>query len=560
MAPDISPERIAGSQRPLRTVTFYKDVAPIIYEHCAVCHRPGQTAPFSLLEYTDVRKRAQDIAKITQRRIMPPWLPEPGYGVFAGERRLSEAQIDVIQRWVAEGGREGNVADAPRRPQWIEGWQLGKPDLVVSMAQPYELAAAGPDVYRNFVVPVPLTKRRFVRAAEFRPGNPGIVHHAFIKIDRSGESRRLDEQDPDPGFDFMATPAAAQIPEGHFLGWTPGRVASAEREDLAWPLDPGMDLVLQLHLRRSGKPETLQSEIGLFFTDRPPTQTPFKLFLTSRAIDLPAGAKDCVITDSFPLPADVDVLAVLPHAHYLGKEMRAQAVLPNGATNWLLLIKDWNFNWQSDYRYANPVFLPKGTVISMQFTYDNSADNIRNPNQPPKRVTYGPQTTDEMAELWLQVLPRRREDLAALVDQFQARMLNVWRGQHELALRLSPNDPAAHQGLGAALLGTGEFGEAAAHLRRAIELKPELEDAHFYLGYLLRKQKQLSGAAQAYQQVLRLNPTNHQAHGNLGLVLLELGNLAEAEVQFENALRIFPNDAIARQNLEFARRAKAGKK
>jgi tetratricopeptide (TPR) repeat protein len=238
--------------------------------------------------------------------------------------------------------------------------------------------------------------------------------------------------------------------------------------------------------------------------------------------------------------------------------MRAVAALPSGATNWLLLIKDWNFNWQTDYRYASPVFLPKGTVISMQFTYDNSAGNIRNPNNPPKRVTYGPQATDEMAELWLQVLPRRREDFRALVDLFQSRMPAIWRGHHELQLRLNPNDPAAHLGLGAALLGTGEFDKAAAHLRRAAELKPDLEEAHFYLGYILRKQKSLSDAALAYQQVLRLNPTNHEAHGNLGLVCLEQGNLADAEVEFESALRIFPGDAIARRNLEFVRRAKVG--
>lgn len=558
IAPNKPAESTSITGGATRTVTFYKDVAPILYSNCAACHRAGQAAPFSLLDYADVRKRASDIAKLTRQRLMPPWLPEPGHGAFADERRLAQTQIDVLQQWAADGAPEGNPSDAPPRPRWVEGWQLGAPDLVVRMLQPYELAADGPDVYRNFVVPAALNKRRFVRAVEFRPGNAAIVHHAFIKVDRTGESRRLDEQDPEPGFSFMVTPTGAQIPEGHFLSWTPGRVASTEREDLAWPLDPGTDLVLQLHLRRSGKPETVQSEVGLFFTDRPPTQTPFSLLLTSRAIDLAPGAKDYQITDSLQLPVDVEVLAVLPHAHYLGREMRALAVLPNGATNSLLLIKDWNFNWQTDYRYANPVFLPKGTMISMQFAYDNSADNIHNPNQPPKRVTYGPQATDEMAELWLQILPRRREDFRALVDLFQSRMPAIWRGHHELSLRLNPNDPAAHLGLGAALLGTGELDKAVVHLRRAVELKPDIEEAHFYLGYILRKQKSLSEAALAYQQVLRLNPTNHEAHGNLGLVFLEQGNLGGAEVQFENALRIFPDDAIARRNLEFVRRAKVG--
>ena len=308
--PDPSPEIKSISRQFARAVTFNKDVAPILYKHCAACHRASQPAPFSLLEYADARKHASDMAKVTKQRLMPPWLPEPGYGMFEDERRLTEEQIQVIQQWVADGSPEGDPSDAPARPRWVEGWQLWKPDLVVSMPQPYELGAEGPDVYRNFVVRVPLTQRRFVRSVEFRPGNPGIVHHAFIKVDRTGESRRLEELDPEPGFSFMETPGGAQIPEGHFLGWSPGRVASMEREDLAWPLHPGTDLVLQIHLRRSGKPESLQSEVGLYFTDRLPTQIPFKLFLTSRAIDLAPGTKDFEIKDSLRLPVDVDLLAV----------------------------------------------------------------------------------------------------------------------------------------------------------------------------------------------------------------------------------------------------------
>jgi mono/diheme cytochrome c family protein len=531
-------------------VTFYKDIAPILFRHCSTCHRPGQAAPFALIDYAEARKHAKDIVTVTHERRMPPWLPEPGFPKFANERRLSDQEIDTLQRWHAAGTPPGNPADSPPRPQWKEGWQLGPPDLIVRMPRSYELTPDGPDLYRNFVVPIPLRTNRYVRAVEFRPDNARIVHHTFIKVDRSGESRKLEGQDGVPGFAYMMTPSAAQIPEGHFLGWTPGQVVMVEPEELAWHLEPGTDLVLQMHLRRSGKTETLQPEVGLYFTDRAPTKSPFKLLLTSRAIDIGPGNTNYLVTDQCRLAADVDLLAILPHAHYLGREVEGIAVLPDGSEQPLLRIRNWDFNWQSDYRYAQPLFLPKGTLISARFRYDNSEGNPANANHPPRRVTYGPQSSDEMCELWLQVLPRKREDTAALASESQARMLRVFQGQNELALKLNPDDPVAHRQLGGILLGTGDFPGAMAHLQRAIELNPQDEDAHFYLGRLLRQQRRNSAAVREYEQVLAINHTNYQAHGNLGLIFLQQGDLDKAQQHFEAALTIFPEDKIARQNLE----------
>lgn len=546
--------------RPKGTLTFNKDVAPIIFNYCGGCHRPKQSAPFSLLTYQEVKKRAQQITEVTQRRFMPPWLPEIGYGEFAEERRLSAEQIGLIEQWVAEGAREGVASDLPSMPKWTVGWQLGEPDLVVKMTQPYTLPPEGKEVYRNFVIPIPISAARHVKAVEFQPGNQKIVHHAFLKVDRTPQSRRLDEQDPEPGFNFMTTPDSAQIPEGYFLSWQPGRMASKSPEGLAWTLDKGTDLVLQLHMYPSGKPEMIESSVGFYFTDIAPTNSPFKVLLTSRALDIPAGQKNYTVKDEFVTPVDLDVLAILPHAHYLGKQMQGVATLPDGTKKWLLLINQWDFSWQSDYRYSKSVFLPKGTVISMHFTYDNSAENTRNPHHPPQRITYGPQTVDEMAELWLQVLPRKKADLTVLIRSFQEKMLKVFQEQSEQLLRIDSNNADAHNGLAKSKLGQGKDLEALNHFRAAAVIRPDFEEPHFYMGFILRKQRKLMEARAEYESVLRINSTNFEAHGNLGLIFLEQRNLDQAEVHFQSALRINSDDAIARKNLDAVLKARAAAK
>jgi len=537
-------------------LTFNKDIAPIVFSRCAGCHRPDQAAPFSLLNFQDVKKRAKQIEEVTSKRYMPPWLPEPGIVDFANERRLSADELGMIQQWVSEGAAEGDAADLPPAPKRTEGWQLGEPDLVVKMPRAYTLPPEGKDVYRNFVIPIPISETKHVKAVEFLAGSLKTVHHAFLKVDPTRESQRLDDQDPEPGFNFMITPITAQIPEGHFLSWTPGRIAPDESEELAWRLEKGTDLVLQLHMRPTGKPETIQAAVGFHFTNRASTNTPFKILLTSRALDIPAGEKDYRLKDAFTLPIDVELRAVLPHAHYLGKEMRGVATLPDGTKQPLLQIKNWDFNWQSDFRYARPIFLPKGTTLSMEFSYDNSASNERNPNHPPRRVTYGPETADEMAELWFQVLLRRKDDLPALVQAFQRKTLAVRLDQYAWAARTKPNEPETRNELGKALLGLGRDAEAVSQFQMAAALRSEFEEPHFLLGYLFRKQKKLGEARREYEHVLRINPTNHEAHGNLGLVFLELGQLDQAEVQFQNALRVNPADAVARRNLDVVLEAK----
>jgi hypothetical protein len=537
-------------------VTFNKDIAPILFQNCSTCHRPGQSGPFSLLTYGDVQKRAPQIAEVTQKRYMPPWLPEPGHGDFINARRLSDAQINLIQKWAADGALEGNPADLPAPPKWPEGWQLGKPDLVVQMPTPYTLPAKGKDVYRNFVIPIPVSSRKYVSAVEFNPGNPRVVHHAFIDVDLTRQSRREAEKESSPGFDGMLLPQSAQMPGGQLLGWQPGKQPYRGSKGLAWVLESETDLVLQLHMQPSGKPETVQPSVAFYFTDQAPTNTAFRLNLTRLEIDIPPGATNYAVEQSYVLPIDVELLRISAHTHYLGKELTGDATLPDGKRKSLLLIKDWDFNWQGDYEYARPVFLPKGTKLGMRYTFDNSTNKVQNPNNPPKRVTYGLNTTDEMAELWLQVLPRNPREREILAKDFSEYLTRTLVEYYTSSLQTNPNDAGVHTKLGRALIYQGRIPEALEHLRTAVRLNPEDDKAHYDLGFIYLRLGKLIEAQQAFETVIRIRPDDYQAHGSLGSVFLRQRDLQHAEECFARAVQLNPDDGIAARNLERVRQAK----
>ena len=533
--------------RPRGQLTFNRDIAPILHRNCAPCHRPGQPAPFTLSNYADARKHANDIVSVTQKRYMPPWLPERGYGEFVGERRLSAEEMGMIQQWVREGAIEGDPANLPPAPQWTEGWRLGDPDLVLTLPEPYLLDAEGNDVYRNFVVPIPVDSARYVRAFEFHPGNRS-VHHVRLLLDNTQQCRRLEAQEQKPGFAGMNVPA--RFPPGHMLTWTPGRVPSAEPDGLAWALETNTDLVVQLHLQRTGKPELLRPTIGFYFTGQPPAKNPFLLGVVCQSIDIPPGAKAYTIERSFELPASVTTLAVLPHAHYLAKELRAFATLPDGTRKWLIFIPHWDFNWQEEYRCADPVFLPKGSTVTMRYSYDNSADNPRNPHRPPRRVTFGPQSIDEMGELWLQVLAENTNDLALLARDYKLWGLRETAAYFENRLRTRPDDAAAHVGLAKALGPLGQEVEAFEHFQLAASLDPDLVEPHYYLGMILANQRRWKEARTEFEQALRLNPEHARAHTGVGVVMLQQGDLDQAARHLQSALRLNPGDALARDKLQ----------
>jgi len=329
------------------TPTFNHDVAPILYEKCATCHRPGQVAPFPLLTYDDARRRAGLLAIVTAKRYMPPWKAAPGYGHFQDERRLTDAQIAIIGEWARNGTPEGDPKDKPAPPQFASGWLSGKPDDVVTMTQPFHIPADGRDVFQCFVIPLNFPSDRYVKTVEFHPGNPLVVHHALFFLDGSGEARRLDAATPEPGYSCFGGP---QIQPS---GGPPG---------VAQTIGRGTDLVIQIHYPPSGKPEIDQSSLGLTFGERPDKGLA-NMLMGTRKIDLAPGDAHQEVTDWAVVPENVELIGIVPHAHLLCKEMKVDARLPDGKVEPLIWIKDWDFNWQGQYRYAEPVDLPKGTRI-----------------------------------------------------------------------------------------------------------------------------------------------------------------------------------------------------
>lgn len=383
---------------PPEPVTFAKDVAPILFGNCATCHRPGEVAPFPLLSYKDAKRRAGQIADVTGSRFMPPWLPTAGHGDFAGERRLSDAQVATLRAWADAGAPEGDPKDLPPAPTFTEGWALGEPDLVVRMPDKYTLKAEGRDVFRVFVFPLNLTEDKYVTAIDFRPANRKVVHHALLFTDSRGQARQLDARDPGPGYG-RGGGGVGISPTGGLGGWAPGVTPRHLPDGVARVLTKGSDLVVQVHFHPSGKEEHERSTVGLYFAKKEPQRLAFSLPKGMRRsqLDIAAGKKDFAMTDSFTLPTEANVVGIFPHAHLLCKEIKVDATLPDGRQQPLIWIKDWDWNWQDEFRYTSNVLLPAGTRIDQRYVFDNSADNPRNPNQPPKRVTWGEQTADEMA-------------------------------------------------------------------------------------------------------------------------------------------------------------------
>jgi tetratricopeptide (TPR) repeat protein len=567
---------------PARQVTFNKDVAPIVYQYCAPCHHSGGTGPFPLVSYTDVRKHASQIVAVTQRRYMPPWPPEAGYGDFVGARRLTERQLQTISEWVKDGAPEGDPEAAPPAPHFTTEWQMGKPDLILRMRQPFRMPAAGSDIFRNFVIPTGLRQTRYVRGLELRLNHPQVIHHANIVLDRTQSLRKRDGEDGQPGFPGMdiITEAAANTfdPDSHFLFWKPGTVLRPEPDEMSWKLDPETDLILNLHLQPTGREEWVDAEIGLYFAARPPTRLPILVQLEhDGAIDIPPGDRDFAVTDHLLLPVDVSVLAIYPHAHYLGKVVEAWAILPDGTRRWLIRIPDWDINWQAVYEYRQPVLLPKGTRVEMRITYDNSSANPRNPNHPPKRVRTGDRAEDEMGHVWLQLLPqgtgeaaqqarlsieeavmrRRLEKYPAdFVAHYNLGAVLQFRGNltdaiacYRDALRIEPENAAARNSLGAALLMEDRVPQAIEQFRETLLIDPTYLNARYNLARALAISGDLDGAAHAYRTFLEIKPDDAGAQAGLGTIEFLQHHYPEALRHFQEAARLNPNDADIQANL-----------
>lgn len=528
--------------------TFARDIAPLVHANCAPCHRPGNIAPFSLLTYDDVRAHAADVLAAIESREMPPWLPEAGGIRFSNARGLTDAQVAVVRRWVGDGTPRGSEADAPPPPTFTDGWQLGTPDLVVRLPEAYTLKAGQADVFRNFVVPVRLSKTVYVRGVEFRPDRPASIHHAVIGVDASGESRRLDAADPEPGYEGMFSDEF-HSPDGHFIGWTPGRTPALESPDMAWRLEPGTDLVVQMHMLPGTAAVPLQPSLAIYFSDRPPTVTPFMVKLTSTEIDIPPGAADVVVEDAYTLPVDVEAISVYPHAHYLARAITGVADLPSGERIPLLTIRNWDFHWQEFHRYESPVALPSGTTLRMTIVYDNTAGHQPAAGTPPRRVRYGPRSSDEMADLWFQVLPRRSSELPVLARDFVRRRTESRIAAAERAVRGAPGEAGLHDLLGTRYLAAGRLADAVREFQQALTLDPSSPEATNNLGVALLQGGRAAAAVPFLRRAVAARQGDPRVYFNLGNALRDSGQASGAYAAFERALALQPDAADVLNNL-----------
>ena len=616
-SPALALALLACSAAQCETPTFARDIAPIIYAKCAACHHAGGAGPFPLLSYDDAKKHARQIAAVTASGFMPPWPPQKGYGDFRDERSLTREQIQLIADWVKAGAPEGDPSNLPKPPTYQGVWQLGQPDLILKSQRGFTVPAGGPDVFWNFVFKpelktsaqgdcgplcalretsaqgdcgplCALSKTRYVRALEIRPnGSAGgrNVHHANLLIDRMGSlvRQKADLQNGFPGMDLIISENPFD-PASHLLFWSAGTMPAPEPENMPWRLDPGNLLVLNTHMQPSGKPEVVQPEIGLYFTDKPPTRFPLIIEMEDDdALNIPPGAKNFVVSDDFQVPVDTEILAIRPHAHYLGKVLEAYATLPDKTRKWLIRIPDWNPDWQETYRYKQPVFLPAASVISMRYSYDNSAENPRNPNYPPKRVQTGNRATDEMSHLWLQVLPvgagdRRRALQEALARHKLARHPDDFSAQLNLgailmsrldmqgavsalkqAVHIDPKRPEAHDMLGSAMLSLGFGGEAKQQFELALAADPDYINARYNLARVLARERKFDEAAAQFERVARAFPDSARIQDEYGVLLAHSGRRAEALKQFDAALAIDPKYDDARKNRDELTRQSASR-
>ncbi len=464
------------------TVTFNKDIAPIIHEKCAGCHRPGQAGPFSLLTYEDVAKRARTIDAVIDSGYMPPWKPVDHDIKFINERRLTDPQKQKFKDWLA-GGKPKGSGKPPAVPEFNDSWSLGKPDMVVEMLGEFKVPAAGKDIYRSFVFPLQLENDKWVKAIEYRPTATSSVHHAIFFADTSGNARRMNGSDGAPGIagmSFLAAPSpsnkidndpqTSQSGLGQFLsnvrrlqsglieapfatafgsglgGYVPGSTPTRLPGDLAMLLPTGSDIVMQTHFHPSGKPETEQGKLAIYFADEAPSKKMVNIQIPAMfgigvGLKVPAGEKNYRISESFRLPTDIQLVSIGAHAHYICREAAMTATLPNGEKMVLLEIDDWDLDWQDRYYFKKQLILPAGTILTSELTYDNSADNPENPNSPPQEIRWGRESGDEMGSVSLQAIAVSESKRPELQKSIRKYMLgSIMQGDFiELLMQLDTN-------------------------------------------------------------------------------------------------------------------------
>lgn len=423
-------------------VTFAEPIASIVFSHCSACHRPGQAGPFSLLTYADVSQRSETIQAVIRDSYMPPWKPIHTGLEFSNDRRLSDQEKEQINAWVAAGCPEGDKSKTPKAPNFPDGWSLGTPDLIVQMDRPFQIPADGPDLYRSFVFPVGLPTDKWIKAIEVRPTARGAVHHALFFLDVDGVAKEQKSADSQPGFagmNFMKARGNAleRMPESlarGLGGYVPGATPNKLPGDLARFLPKGSDIIMQTHFHPIGKPQSEQAQLGLYFADRAPKQllVPVQmppLFGMGAGIDIDAGDANYLLHDEYELPIDIVGFEIGGHAHYICKKMKMVATPPGGTPFELLRIEDWDLDWQDQYLFKSPVSLTKGTKLTVDIIYDNSDQNPENPFTPPRPISWGRESTDEMGSITMLAIAKNESERAFFEQDIKTRTRESLRGR-----------------------------------------------------------------------------------------------------------------------------------
>ena len=358
------------------TVTFTRDVAPILYKSCVECHRPGEIAPMPLVTYQDARPWAKSIRDYVASRRMPPWPADPSHEHFANDRRLAEREISTIVAWVNAGAPKGDDRDLPPAPRFVEGWSIGQPDLVLQMSQEFEVPAEGVVPYKYFTVPTNLTEDKWVTAAEFRPGNRAVVHHIIGFIQ-------------EPGKKFGEGP---QLSLG---GTAPGDPPKRFPKGTAKRLKAGSSIVFQVHYTPNGEAVRDRSSVGIIFAREPVEKTVLAAAVLNARFAIPPGDANYEVKSSWTAKEDVTVLNLMPHMHVRGKDFTYTVTFPDGRKEVILRVPRYDFNWQLTYDFKQPLRLPAGSRVDCVAHFDNSAANKSNPD-PAKEVRWGDQTWEEM--------------------------------------------------------------------------------------------------------------------------------------------------------------------
>lgn len=433
----LSPNQVTATKTPAKKVTFSKEVAPIFFKNCAGCHRPGEAAPFSVLSYKDVRPWAKSIREKVVNRTMPPWHADPHYGTWVNDARLSQTEIDTISAWVDGGAQEGAAKDLPPVPKFADGWAIGKPDVVLSMPEPYTVEATGPDEYQYFEIPTNFTEDKYVQAVEAHPGNRKVVHHLVVfiqppppanrpappKLSKEEEAKLRAQQEKEviyykEGFlqrvkaDAPVYDDGCALPNGGggafrdtskrqnvgslLTVWAPGRNVNVWEPGMAKKIPAGSKIIFQMHYNKAaGSVQTDRTSIGLVFAKEPPAQLHNTELIFNSYMQIPAGAERHRATACWTAQNDIQLHAFMPHMHVRGVAMEVKATYPDGRTETLLNVPKYSFSWQTNYELKQSMMIPKGTRFVVTAYFDNSAKNKYNPD-PTKAIRWGEPTYDEM--------------------------------------------------------------------------------------------------------------------------------------------------------------------